>query len=240
MQLVLGASPLSHEERTSAKWFLASHSASSQPVDRDIGGPLSIERPLENVINDWEELYAKPRQPCIDDVIYTLRDNSQAYYESKEEYDAVPPHFRNAVDNYGFDENAEKYPFDEEDRENNIVFQDSEDSTSGVVIKCATLDKLIERVTHEEYVDINTRYVFLLTYRSFTDPIHLLEKLAQRYLVPVPPNLTPDEVKMFKESKLHRIQIRVWSVLKNWLTEHISDFDESMFPVLFDFCFSFL
>lgn len=37
-------------------------------------------------------------------------------------------------------------------------------------IKCATLNKLIERVTHEKYTDLNTRYVFLLTYHSFTTP----------------------------------------------------------------------
>lgn len=37
-------------------------------------------------------------------------------------------------------------------------------------IKCATLNKLIERVTHEKYTDLNTRFVFMLTYHSFTTP----------------------------------------------------------------------
>ena len=87
-------------------------------------------------------------------------------------------------------------------------------------IKCATLNKLIERVTHEKYVDLNTRYVFLLTYHSFTTPRELLSKLSSRFHVPLPPNLSPEELLHFKTFKLDRIQIRVCSVLKNWLDEH--------------------
>jgi hypothetical protein len=34
------------------------------------------------------------------------------------------------------------------------------------VIKCATLNKLAEKVTQEKNVDLNTRFVFLLTYHS--------------------------------------------------------------------------
>ena len=91
-------------------------------------------------------------------------------------------------------------------------------------IKCATLNKLVERVTHEKYVDLNTRYVFLLTYHSFTTPRELLAKLRSRFHVPLPPNLSPEELRHFKTSKLDRIQIRVGSVLKNWIDEHWNDF----------------
>ena len=87
-------------------------------------------------------------------------------------------------------------------------------------IKCATLTKLIERLTHEKIQDLTIRYVFLLTYRSFTTPTELLTKLTNRYYVPLPPNLTPSELELFKKNKLAPIQIKVCSVLKNWLEEH--------------------
>eukprot|EP00455_Lapot_gusevi_P022964 TRINITY_DN2390_c0_g1_i2.p1 TRINITY_DN2390_c0_g1~~TRINITY_DN2390_c0_g1_i2.p1 ORF type:complete len:489 (+),score=135.39 TRINITY_DN2390_c0_g1_i2:211-1467(+) len=95
-------------------------------------------------------------------------------------------------------------------------------------IKCATLNKLIERLTHEKYQNLNLRYVFLLTYRSFTSPQELLDKLIARYYIPIPPNLTPPELDMFKKNKIAPIQIKVFSVLKNWLEEHFhTDFAEN-------------
>jgi hypothetical protein len=37
--------------------------------------------------------------------------------------------------------------------------------------------------------------------------------------------MTPEEIQLFKTAKLDRIQIRVCSVLKNWLDEHYNDFE---------------
>ena len=55
----------------------------------------------------------------------------------------------------------------------------------------------------------------------------LLSKLSSRFHVPLPPNLSPEELVHFKTYKLDRIQIRVCSVLKNWLDEHwMADFQE--------------
>ena len=118
------------------------------------------------------------------------------------------------------------YEFDEADSPSNIVMESEPADTAGGSrsIKCATLNKLIERVTHEKYVDLNTRYVFLLTYHSFTTPKELLSKLSRRFHVPLPPHLSPAELSHFKANKLDRIQIRVCSVLKNWIDEHWSDF----------------
>ena len=76
-------------------------------------------------------------------------------------------------------------------------------------IRLATLSKLVERVTHEEENDLNTRFVFLLTHTSFTTPIELLSYLKRRYYVPIPPNLTPQELSVFRDKKLARIQIKV-------------------------------
>jgi hypothetical protein len=46
-----------------------------------------------------------------------------------------------------------RYAFDEEDNESNIVFADSQDGVEQ--IKCATLNKLIERMTKEGKHDLN-------------------------------------------------------------------------------------
>lgn len=121
------------------------------------------------------------------------------------------------------------YEFDEADSPANIVMEseptgDVSSAAATRSIKCATLNKLIERVTHENHVDLNTRYVFLLTYHSFTTPRELLAKLSRRFHVPLPPHLAPSELAHFKTTKLDRIQIRVCSVLKNWIDEHWADF----------------
>jgi RasGEF N-terminal motif len=47
-------------------------------------------------------------------------------------------------------------------------------------IKAATLERLIERLTPEEFVDSAFRKCFLLTYRSFADPTTVLLKLQER------------------------------------------------------------
>jgi son of sevenless len=118
-----------------------------------------------------------------------------------------------------------EYEFDEEDTEHNIVTSvDSSDDSEQ--IKCATLNKLIERMTMENKQDLNVRYTFLLTYRSFTTPAEFLMKLKQRYYVPVPPNASPSEIEYFKRVKLAPVQIKVFGVLKKWLEEHYSDFKE--------------
>eukprot|EP00808_Paulinella_micropora_P000051 g9042.t1 len=108
---------------------------------------------------------------------------------------------------------APPYEFDEDDSPNNIVMD-------GDKIKCATLNKLIERVTDEKHTDLTTRYVFLLTHLSFTDSLEVLSKLERRFEVPLPPNLSLEEVEKFKKHKIEKVQIRVCSVIKNWLEEH--------------------
>ena len=41
--------------------------------------------------------------------------------------------------------------------------------------------KLIERMTQEKFLDIELISIFLLTYRTVTTPVELLEKLILRY-----------------------------------------------------------
>jgi hypothetical protein len=61
------------------------------------------------------------------------------------------------------------------DSPDSIAFQDQS------FIKAATLDKLIERMTYEKHPELKFKDIFLLTYRSFTTPFILLDKLIQRF-----------------------------------------------------------
>jgi ABC-type thiamine transport system substrate-binding protein len=48
-------------------------------------------------------------------------------------------------------------------------------------IKAATLDRLVERLTHEKFPDPKFRNTLLLTYRSFTDSTCLMQKVEARF-----------------------------------------------------------
>lgn len=73
-------------------------------------------------------------------------------------------------------------------------------SSSGTVgglrpIKAASLNRLIVMLAPEEKHDIEYMKTFLLTYQSFTKPAKLLQKLIQRYHVPLKPGMTEEEYK---------------------------------------------
>ena len=61
-----------------------------------------------------------------------------------------------------------------------IVFLSLPQPTS-IEIKAASLDKLLEFLTHESYTDPKYRNAFLLTYRSFCTASELLAKLIDRF-----------------------------------------------------------
>jgi hypothetical protein len=77
----------------------------------------------------------------------------------------------------------------------------------GLEIQCATLNKLVERLTFPDYnaEDKVFMKIFIATYEDFTSPQKLLKKLTQRFRVP--------KKKMDAEA-MQQIQSRVCSVLK--------------------------
>lgn len=93
---------------------------------------------------------------------------------------------------------------------------------TATVIKCANLAKLIERVTYHSVYDNNFLYAFLLTYRSFTTPEVLLNKLIERFNV-VPPEGA--DFYTFKETMLDPIRLRVCQVIRYWIEKHFYDFE---------------
>ncbi|KAJ6229147.1 guanine nucleotide exchange factor [Anaeramoeba flamelloides] len=106
----------------------------------------------------------------------------------------------------------------------NILFTNNDQTKR---IKCGTLNKLVQFLTPETDVEIDYisyRKTFLMTYQSFTTPKELLNKLIERYHVP------RNYVKKFTDfkKKRHLIQVRIGTVLKKWIENHFSDFNERL------------
>lgn len=159
-----------------------------------------------------------------DDILNAIEENKTVAHDHKlsNETEQGDPESADAISSYGFlDFNDSKaYPFQEEDRPDNILVVEGSDVRK---IKAGTLPKLVEELTGPSS-DTNFRYVFLLTYNSFTTATALLDLLEARFDVPVPPNLTRKEIAKFKSENIDKIRIKVCSVLKNWIDEHFGDF----------------
>ncbi|EFC39846.1 aimless RasGEF-like protein [Naegleria gruberi] len=85
-------------------------------------------------------------------------------------------------------------------------------------LRGATLNKLIEKLTSTS-ADGKFIQCFLVTYRSFTVPEILLQKLCQRYRVP----------KSIPESEKVQIQLRTGVIFNKWIEEYFSlDWNENM------------
>ena len=109
-------------------------------------------------------------------------------------------------------------------------------------IRAATLEKLIERLTHEKFpgnghINIDKQYpdknfnvvitdpqlvnTFLLTYRTFSTGREVLDLLAMRFNVPRPVNTELQE--KYNNSKVTPIRLRVFNVLKTWVDKYFHD-----------------
>eukprot|EP00009_Paramoeba_aestuarina_P008825 CAMPEP_0201521960 /NCGR_PEP_ID=MMETSP0161_2-20130828/16376_1 /ASSEMBLY_ACC=CAM_ASM_000251 /TAXON_ID=180227 /ORGANISM="Neoparamoeba aestuarina, Strain SoJaBio B1-5/56/2" /LENGTH=495 /DNA_ID=CAMNT_0047920701 /DNA_START=112 /DNA_END=1599 /DNA_ORIENTATION=+ len=84
------------------------------------------------------------------------------------------------------------------------------------VIRSASFDRLVERLTHEKISDPKFRKAFLLTYRSFTTPLQLIEALRKRY------ELNCLDV----NDQVNLKRVRVIGGIKAWMEDHFYDFNE--------------
>lgn len=188
------------------------------------GRPLSLGRKLRALLQDWEAR-GGGEDEC--EVLAALNLSRAAFVEAQAEADESGV-LKEAMENMGFVWRDEAYAFDEPDTEERVLLGEPGPGEDGPgPLRAATMDKVVERITHEHNTDLTARYVLLLTYRTYTDAGTLLRKLADRFNAPVPDNLTPPEARMFKALTLDRIQIRVCGVLKYWLQEHYHDFRAS-------------
>lgn len=96
-------------------------------------------------------------------------------------------------------------------------------SPDGESIIAATIEKLIQRLTHD--VILNPSYVsnFLLTYRAFASPAELLTLIKLRW------NSKPldGDMETFKADRLIPIRLRIYNVLKMWVERFFEDFSSS-------------
>eukprot|EP01137_Pigoraptor_chileana_P018610 Opistho-2@78357 len=100
---------------------------------------------------------------------------------------------------------------------NSLTFLDDESqkTISGhLVVKAGTLEKLVERLTHEKSLDPHYPTAFMLTYRSFTSPEDLLALLLARF------KITDGDEK----TKVIPVRLRVFNALKLWINTNWDDF----------------
>jgi hypothetical protein len=104
-------------------------------------------------------------------------------------------------------------------------------------VKGGTVQKLVEMLTHEQYVDPDYLSMFLLTYRSFTTSGDLMAKLEQRHQIAPPPFASDEELKRFRDTVQKPIHLRITNVIKNWVTSYYYDFagDPTLLETLVDF-----
>eukprot|EP01080_Neovahlkampfia_damariscottae_P008523 gene8523-347_t len=95
-------------------------------------------------------------------------------------------------------------------------------------VKCATLDKLVEQATNNTHIDHNNefQYAFLLTYRSFTTPQELMDKLIVRFFTPPPDEVSIENFGDWQKVHLQKTRLLVAKLIKSWMENHFYDFDD--------------
>eukprot|EP01080_Neovahlkampfia_damariscottae_P006336 gene6336-10343_t len=107
-------------------------------------------------------------------------------------------------------------------------------------LKLATLNKLIQYLTSDD-AENNFLDTFLITYRSFTTPEVLLNRLIERYKVPDleqmnDPNMTDDQWNQRKKI----IRLRTGNVLQKWIPNYFYDWSQAMILMTTDFIDDYL
>lgn len=103
-----------------------------------------------------------------------------------------------------------------------VIFEKEVDKSSGLnYIRAGTLNQLLIRLTHEKSSDMNFLKAFINTYRSFTTPETLLNKLLQRFAVP--PTYRQDLSEEQRNKIQQVIQVRVINALRQWIELRFGD-----------------
>jgi len=116
------------------------------------------------------------------------------------------------------------YRFYTQDSKENIIL---DVDVSGMVegarpsIRAASLEKLIERLTHEKFPDPQLVNTFLLTYRTFSTAKEVIDLLAMRFNVPRPVNAELHD--RYNSVKTTPIRLRVFNVLKTWVERYFHE-----------------
>jgi len=102
-----------------------------------------------------------------------------------------------------------------------------------------TKKKLIEKLTHDYEQNSEIFRTVLYTCRSFFTEKELFTLLLQRFKTPLPLNLSPVERKIFLDTVISKIQIKILIFLKDWFKFYCHEFfvkpelEEMFFEMLF-------
>lgn len=100
-----------------------------------------------------------------------------------------------------------------ENSDSNILidYPSNDTSSSSFTIRGATIEKLIEYLTHHQF--LHPRFVksFLMTYKSYCSPVQLLNLLIERFHIPEPASsylYTEQQLKKFRKEYVQPVQLR--------------------------------
>ncbi|PAA50331.1 hypothetical protein BOX15_Mlig000650g1 [Macrostomum lignano] len=139
-----------------------------------------------------------------------------------------------------FPQDHRGYEYWQPDSDQVIELEENSESSSSEshVIRRATLNKLIERMTHYSgNIDSRLMKVFLMTFRSFCTPLHLLTKLISRFNFPeyTYVDFQTDDSMMsvaqaqlrkreFEDKYCRKVRLRVLKVMTTWIENYFHDF----------------
>lgn len=106
--------------------------------------------------------------------------------------------------------------FEAPDDDSNIRISLETDS-----IVAGTIEKLVQRLTHDLLPDPDFVQHFLITHKCFIASSELLELLCLRWDSAPPQDMDPA---LFESTRLQSIRLRVYNVLKTWIERFWSDF----------------
>ena len=132
------------------------------------------------------------------------------------------------------------YIFDQADCADTIVFEkpaNSHYNSDGLFIKAATLVKLVERLTHHQYMHQKFSATFLMFYRKFTTSDEFLRLLSLRFDVPdLDLNQLKDKysyntgtmterelLKRYRREYQQPIRLKVINLIKHWLEGYFNE-----------------
>ena len=128
------------------------------------------------------------------------------------------------------------YPYYDRDSNANIRCEKNNDILSTPTIICATLPKIIERLSYPKFPqDTQLLDNFLLNYRSYATGKQLIDLLIHRINMPLPKN--PQQRERFIKTKLVSIQARVMNIFKSWCEKYTFDFmiDKELYETFSEF-----
>ncbi|MDP2438482.1 MAG: RasGEF domain-containing protein, partial [archaeon] len=115
--------------------------------------------------------------------------------------------------------------YEEPDDERFIKYEKAPTATTAPVIMACSFNKIVTHLTHEKWSDLSFMGALLLTFRVFTTPSNLLQKLIERYNAPV----------CLPKAESAVIKLRVLNFLRKWVIDWPQDFEGGAKDILIDF-----